>query len=403
MHDTLQYLRRDPIHRKWHHSEITFRSVYMGSENYVLPLSHDEVVHGKGSLLAKMPGDDWQKFANLRLLYAMEWFQPGKKLLFMGGELAPWNEWAHEGTLDWALHDAPMHDGVRRLVADLNALYRREPALHRGDCGGTGMQWVEAHDAEHSVFAWLRVDPSGDGRPVLVVVNATPTRSTTTGSACPVAGRWDELLNSDAVDLRRRRHRQLRRRSTPRAAVARLPQSVVLTVPPLAVVFLRERADASRSHFHGGLSVQICSPNDAWKALVQLACGAGQLAVRAVPADQRRRRRVVLAVASPVSSGVMRLASSLPSSTPHWSKLSMPHTTPWTNTMCSYEGDELAEHRRRQLGRDDRRRRAVAGERPPRLVGPVAPERQRLGLGDQVGDEQVVVVAVAGGAGWRSR
>ena len=128
MHDTLQYLQRDPIHRKWHHSEITFRSVYMGSENYVLPLSHDEVVHGKGSLLAKMPGDDWQKFANLRLLYAMQWFQPGKKLLFMGGELATWNEWAHEGTLDWALHDAPMHAGVRLLIADLNALYRREPA-----------------------------------------------------------------------------------------------------------------------------------------------------------------------------------------------------------------------------------------------------------------------------------
>jgi 1,4-alpha-glucan branching enzyme len=239
MHDTLQYLRRDPIHRKWHHSEITFRSVYMGSENYVLPLSHDEVVHGKGSLLAKMPGDDRQKFANLRLLYAMQWFQPGKKLLFMGGELAAWHEWAHEGTLDWALHDAPMHEGVRRLVTDLNGLYRDEPAMHRGDSDGSGMRWVEAHDAERGVFAWLRVDPSDEpARPILVVVNATPTPQYNYRLGVPEAGRWDELLNSDASlyggggmgnfggvtssPLDSHDHRQ----------------SVVITAPPLGVVAL---------------------------------------------------------------------------------------------------------------------------------------------------------------------
>jgi 1,4-alpha-glucan branching enzyme len=199
MHDTLQYMQRDPLYRKWHHGEITFRSVYMGSENYVLPLSHDEVVHGKGSLLAKMPGDDWQKFANLRLLYAMEWFQPGKKLLFMGCELATWREWAHEGTLDWSLHDAFMHEGVRRLVADLNGLYRREPALHRGDCTGDGMRWVESHDAERSVFAWLRVDPTDASRPVLVVLNATPTPQYNYRLGVPVAGHWQELLNTDAA------------------------------------------------------------------------------------------------------------------------------------------------------------------------------------------------------------
>jgi 1,4-alpha-glucan branching enzyme len=238
MHDTLQYLQREPVHRKWHHSEITFRSVYMGSENYVLPLSHDEVVHGKGSLLAKMPGDHWQKFANLRLLYAMEWFQPGKKLLFMGCELATWNEWSHEGTLDWGLHDAPMHEGVRLLVADLNALYQTEPALHRGDCTGNGMQWVEAHDADQSVFAWLRIDPSGQARPVLVVVNATPTPQHNYRLGVPVTGRWEELINSDAAlyggsgqgnfggveaaPLDSHDHRQ----------------SIVLTIPPLGVVAL---------------------------------------------------------------------------------------------------------------------------------------------------------------------
>ena len=202
MHDTLQYIQRDPIHRSWHHGEITFRSVYMGSENYVMPLSHDEVVHGKGSLLSKMPGDDWQQFANLRLLYAMEWFQPGKKLLFMGGELATRDEWDHEATLDWSLHDVPMHEGVRLLLADLNALYAGEPALHRGDSptsagNAPGMRWVEAHDPGRSVFAWLREDPTGDGRPVLVVVNATPAPHEQYRLGVPVAGEWTELLNTD--------------------------------------------------------------------------------------------------------------------------------------------------------------------------------------------------------------
>jgi 1,4-alpha-glucan branching enzyme len=238
MHDTLQYMRRDPIHRKWHHSEITFRSVYMGSENYVLPLSHDEVVHGKGSLLAKMPGDDWQKFANLRLLYSMEWFQPGKKLLFMGGELATWNEWAHEGTLDWSLHDAPMHMGVRLLLSDLNRLYIDEPAMHRGDSIGQGMQWIEAHDAEHGVFAWLRLDPTGEGRPVLVAVNATPAPQYNYRLGVPEPGRWEEVINSDAQVYGGSGQGNY-------GGVDAVPldshdqrQSVVITLPPLGVVAL---------------------------------------------------------------------------------------------------------------------------------------------------------------------
>ena len=160
MHDTLSYLQEDPINRKWHHGEITFRSVYSSSEHFVLPLSHDEVVHGKGSLLNKMPGDDWQQFANLRLLYAMQWAQPGKKLLFMGCELATRSEWNHDATLDWSLHDADMHGGVRTLLADLNAVYAKEPALHRGDSNADGIRWVEGSDAEHSVYAWLRLDPT---------------------------------------------------------------------------------------------------------------------------------------------------------------------------------------------------------------------------------------------------
>jgi 1,4-alpha-glucan branching enzyme len=238
MHDTLQYMQRDPIYRKWHHGEVTFRSVYMYSENYVLPLSHDEVVHGKGSLLAKMPGDDWQKFANLRLLYAMEWFQPGKKLLFMGGELATWREWAHEGTLDWSLHDAFMHEGVRRLIADLNAVYRREPALHRGDCSGDGMRWVESHDPERSVFAWLRVDPSGQARPVLVVLNATPAPQYNYRLGVPSAGHWGELLNTDAAHYGGSNIGNFGGVDSSPLDSHDHHQSIVITLPPLAAVAL---------------------------------------------------------------------------------------------------------------------------------------------------------------------
>ena len=240
MHDTLQYLQRDPIHRSWHHGEITFRSVYMGSEHYVLPLSHDEVVHGKGSLLAKMPGDDWQQFANLRLLYAMQWFQPGKKLLFMGCELATRSEWNHDATLDWSLHDVPMHAGVRTLVAQLNQLYRAEPALHRGDTdaghGGPGMQWVEAHDAARSVFAWLRTDPTGESRPVLVVVNATPSPQYHYRLGVPVNGRWNEILNTDAAEYGGSGIGNLGGVDAHPLDSHDQRQSIVVNVPPLGVV-----------------------------------------------------------------------------------------------------------------------------------------------------------------------
>jgi 1,4-alpha-glucan branching enzyme len=242
MHDTLEYISRDPVHRRWHHDEITFRSVYATSEHFVLPLSHDEVVHGKGSLLGKMPGDDWQRFANLRLLLAMQWMQPGKKLLFMGCELAAPGEWNHESTLDWSLHDAPGHRGVRMLVADLNRCYAAEPALHRGDSDPHGMRWVEGTDADHSVYAWLRQDPPDQhrerARPVLAVINATPTPRHSYRLGVPSAGWWSELLNTDAVEYGGSGAGNTGGVETVPVGAHGFFQSVVLTIPPLSAVIL---------------------------------------------------------------------------------------------------------------------------------------------------------------------
>ncbi|GAB4111828.1 MAG: 1,4-alpha-glucan branching protein GlgB [Sandaracinaceae bacterium] len=197
MHDTLRYLERDPIHRRYHHDEITFRTLYAFQEHFVLPLSHDEVVHGKGSLLNKMPGDRWQKFANLRLLYAAQATLPGKKLLFMGGEIGQWREWSHESEIDWGLLDDPSHRGLSTLVGDLHRLYAREPAMHQGDCDERGFRWVDGTDAEHSVLAFLRLGRKGT-RPVLVVLHFTPVVRGHYSVGVPLPGRWTEVLNSDA-------------------------------------------------------------------------------------------------------------------------------------------------------------------------------------------------------------
>ena len=196
MHDTLDYMRRDPVHRRHHHNQMTFGLLYGFSENFVLPLSHDEVVHGKGSLLARMPGDRWQSFANLRAYYAFMWAHPGKKLLFMGGEFAQPAEWSHLGALDWARLGDPVHEGVRLLVRDLNRLYRELPALHRFDARPEGFEWIRADDADQAVYAWVRKGAEGDS-PVLGVFNFTPVeRRLRVG--VPAAGRWAERLNSDA-------------------------------------------------------------------------------------------------------------------------------------------------------------------------------------------------------------
>lgn len=198
MHDTLLYLSKDPIYRKYHHGTLTFRMIYAFNENFILPLSHDEVVHGKGSLLTKMPGDDWQKFANLRLLYAYMYAQPGKKLLFMGAEIGQWGEWHHEASLDWHLLQWDRHQGIERWLMDLNHLYRREPALYRRDFEPAGFEWVDANDWENSTLAFLRHgdDPA---EVILVVLNFTPVPRTQHRVGLPVGGRWRELLNSDAT------------------------------------------------------------------------------------------------------------------------------------------------------------------------------------------------------------
>ena len=202
MHDTLQYMAREPAHRCFHHDEITFGLVYAFAENFVLPLSHDEVVHGKGSLLTKMSGDancsdDWQKFASLRAYYGMMWGYPGKKLLFMGQEFAQRREWSEERALDWDLLDAPAHAGVRSLVRDLNRLYRETPALHARDCEPEGFAWAIVDDATNSVFAWLRMAPGAP--PVLVVSNMTSVQRDFYHVPLPHDGVWREVHNSDAT------------------------------------------------------------------------------------------------------------------------------------------------------------------------------------------------------------
>jgi len=196
MHDTLRYMARDPVHRRHHHDDITFGLTYAFSENYVLPLSHDEVVHGKGSLLTKMSGDDWQKFANLRAYYALMWGYPGKKLLFMGQEFAQRREWSEERALDWDLLQSSAHEGVRNLVRDLNRLYRDRPALHGRDCEGDGFEWLVVDDADNSVFAWLRKGPLS--APIAVVSNMTPTMRTNYRLPLPREGFWREVLNTDS-------------------------------------------------------------------------------------------------------------------------------------------------------------------------------------------------------------
>jgi 1,4-alpha-glucan branching enzyme len=244
MHDVLGYMHEDPIHRRWHHGEITFSLAYAFTENFMLPLSHDEVVHGKGSLFDKMPGDDWQRFANLRLLYGHMWAHPGKKLLFMGGEIAQRREWSHDRELDWWLEGSnDAHGGIRRWVEDLNRLYRTEPALHALDFDAAGFEWIDGADAEGSVISYLRKSPAGDA--ILVVANFTPVPRENYLVGVPRAGHWRERLNSDAtlyggsgvgnqggVD------------SVPVAAHGRF-HAVNLRLPPLGILLLQHVGDAS--------------------------------------------------------------------------------------------------------------------------------------------------------------
>ena len=240
MHDTLEYFSKDPVHRRYQHDQLTFGLLYSHSENFVLPFSHDEVVHGKRALLAKMPGDEWQRFANLRLLYAYLYTYPGKKLLFMGAEHGEWREWDHQGALDWGLAESPPHRGIGMLLRDLNRLYRERPALHRYDFESRGFEWIDCHDAEQSVLSYLR---RGDNDEWLIVcLNFTPVPRQGYRIGVPGPGRYREVLNTDSAAYGGSNLGNLGAvESEPLPWMGR-PCSVVLTLPPLAAVVLEVEA-----------------------------------------------------------------------------------------------------------------------------------------------------------------
>jgi 1,4-alpha-glucan branching enzyme len=237
MHDTLEYITKDPIFRKYHHNDLTFRMLYAFSENFVLPLSHDEVAHGKSSLLGKMPGDDWQKFANLRLLLGYMYAQPGKKLFFMGGELGQWREWQHGESLDWHLLQYQRHTELQRWVKDLNQLYRSEPALHEFDCDPAGFEWIDCTDTDHSIVSFIRKGKS-TGSIVLAVCNFTPVPHYNYRVGAPRRGFWRELLNSDAKDYGGSGQGNLGGIEAAPIPYHGRQYSLNLTLPPLAVLFL---------------------------------------------------------------------------------------------------------------------------------------------------------------------
>jgi 1,4-alpha-glucan branching enzyme len=237
MHDTLIYMAKDPVFRRYHHGQLTFRMLYAFAENFVLPLSHDEVVHGKGSLLDKMSGDAWQKFANLRLLFGYMWAQPGKKLLFMGGEFAQGQEWRHEQSLDWHLAEQAPHTGVQRWVRDLNRCYREEAALHQLDVHADGFEWIDCNDADQSVLSFLR--KSRQGEKILVVCNFTPMPRSRYRVGVPHGGWWREILNSDAGTYWGSGRGNAGGADAQPISVHGRQYSLDLTLPPLGVLFFK--------------------------------------------------------------------------------------------------------------------------------------------------------------------
>ena len=244
MHDTLAYFSKDPVHRSYHHNKLTFRMIYAFHENYVLPLSHDEVVHGKGSLLGKMPGDDWQKFANLRLLFGYMYAQPGKKLVFMGGEFGQWTEWAHDRSLDWYLLESSLHNGLQHWMKDLNGLYHTEPAMHESDFSSAGFKWIDCNDAVHSTISLIRRDRQGGGE-VIAVFNFTPVPLYNYRVGAPRSSFWQELLNSDANEYGGSGQGNLGSLEAAPVPFHGMSHSLNLTLPPLSAVFLRPAEDPS--------------------------------------------------------------------------------------------------------------------------------------------------------------
>ncbi len=237
MNDSLRYFRRDPVHRRWHQDELTFGQTYAYSENFVLPLSHDEAVHGKGSLLGKMAGDAWQRFANLRLLLAWQAFTPGKKLMFMGGEFGQQREWSEGRELDWSSLADAAHAGVQRLSGDLNRLYRELTALHTQDFENLGFEWIDCNDREHSVLSWLRW--GRDGSLVVIALNFTPAPQTGYRLGVPHAGRYLEVLNTDSAYYGGSNLGNCGGVEAVTGEWMNRPANLRITLPPLAAVLLQ--------------------------------------------------------------------------------------------------------------------------------------------------------------------
>ncbi|MBM3790510.1 MAG: 1,4-alpha-glucan branching enzyme, partial [Acidobacteria bacterium] len=244
MHDTLEYMSQNPVFRRYRHNQLTFRGMYAFTENFVLPLSHDEVVHGKSSLLGKMPGDHWQKFANLRLLFGYMYSMTGKKLLFMGGEFGQWREWAHEESLEWHCLDHAPHQALQRWVRDLNHLYREEPALHESDCRPAGFAWIDCNDADSSVLSFSR-SAQRRGSVVIVVCNFTPVPRHNYRIGAEREGFWREILNGDAAEYGGSGQGNLGGLETVPIPMHGRPQSLTLTLPPLAMIVLRHEGPGS--------------------------------------------------------------------------------------------------------------------------------------------------------------
>ncbi len=238
MHDTLDYIGRDPVHRRWHHDKLTFGLLYAFSENFVLPLSHDEVVHGKGSILTRMPGDEWQKFANARAYFGFMWGHPGKKLLFMGQEFGQWSEWNFDGELDWPVLQSRAHSGLKTWVGDLNGLYRSVAALHARDCESDGFRWIVADDADQSVYAWIRFGGPSDA-PVAIISNFTPVPRLNYRIGLPKPGRWREILNSDAIPYGGSGHGNFGSVVAQDIPSHGYPYSAEIVIPPLATIYFQ--------------------------------------------------------------------------------------------------------------------------------------------------------------------
>jgi 1,4-alpha-glucan branching enzyme len=257
MNDTLKYMQRNPIYRKYHHDQLTFSLIYAFSENFMLTLSHDEVVHGKGALISKMPGDEWQKFANLRLLYGYMWAHPGKKLLFMGGELAQWHEWNCNESLDWALLGFDTHSGIDRLVGDLNRLYCEEAALHELDFSPEGFEWIDCHNRNDSQLVFLRRSKSGEE--VIVGCNFTPIVRKKIRIGVPRPGRYAELLNTDSTYYGGSNVGNATAVESEEIPFHGHAQSIEIALPPLATVMFKVVESEANS---GKISVPTDATSD---------------------------------------------------------------------------------------------------------------------------------------------